>query len=172
VPFAAEEGDVVDAADRTVLIGAGEGGLDLTRHQLRGRMPDEVADVGAGVGGRVEDLVGGDASPGGRGDVAHRVAAALARGEAGLGDLADQRLHVAQRDVVDLDVLAGRYMALVERGVLLDHAGDSLLLLRDAPAEATLRAAHLLAGLARAVDALLEAKADELLFSQLAGEKL
>ena len=83
VPFAGEEGDVVDAADRPVLVGAGEGGLDLARHQLRRRVADEVADVGAGVGRRVEDLVGGDAGPGVAGDVAHRVAAALAGGEAG-----------------------------------------------------------------------------------------
>ena len=50
VPFAGEEGDVVDAGDRAVLVGAGEGGLDLARHQLRRRVADEVADVGAGVG--------------------------------------------------------------------------------------------------------------------------
>ena len=46
VAFAGEEGDVVDAADRPVLVGAGEGGLDLARHQLRRRVADEVADVG------------------------------------------------------------------------------------------------------------------------------
>ena len=74
------------------LVGAGEGGLELARHQLGRRVADEVADVGAGVGGRVEDLVGGDAGPGVAGDVADRVAAALARGEAGLGDLAQQQL--------------------------------------------------------------------------------
>ena len=129
VAFAREEGDVVDAGDRAVLVGAGEGGLDLARHQLRRRVADEVADVGAGVGRRVEDLVGGDAGPGVAGDVAHRVAAALARGEAGLGDLAEQRLHVAQRHVVDLDVLPGRDVALVQRRVLLDHAGEGLHLL-------------------------------------------
>ena len=78
VAFARDEGDVVDAGDRAVLVGAGEGGLDLARHQLRRRVADEVADVGAGVGRRVEDLVGGDAGPGVAGDVAHRVAAALA----------------------------------------------------------------------------------------------
>ena len=112
VPFDGEEGDVVDAADRPVLGGAGERGLDLARHQLRRRVADEVADVGGAVGGRVEDLVGGDAGPGVAGDVADRVAAALARGEAGFGDLAQQQLGVAQRHVVDLDVLAGGDVAL------------------------------------------------------------
>src|SRR6202012_2071929 len=106
VAFAGEEGDVVDAGDRPVLVGAGEGGLDLARHQLRRRVADEVADVGGDVRGRIEDLVGGDAGPGVGGDVADGVAAALARGEPGGGDDLDQLLHVAQRHVVDLDVLA------------------------------------------------------------------
>ncbi len=172
VLFAAEEGDVVDAGDRPVLVGAGEGGLDLARHQLRRRVADEVADVGAGVGGRVEDLVGGDARPGVAGDVAHRVAAALARGEADRGDLADQRLHVAQRHVVDLDVLAGGDVALVERRVALDHVGEHLHLLRGDAAEGQLHPDHLDVGLALPVDALLEAEADELVFRQLSGEEL
>ena len=163
-PFAGEEGDVVDAGDRPVLVGAGEGGLDLARHQLRGRVADEVAHVGAGVGRRVEDLVGGDARPGVAGDVAHRVAAALARGEADGGDLPQQRLHVAQRDVVDLDVLAGGDVALVERRVALDHVGEGLHLLGGDAAERQLHPHHLHVGLALAVDALLEAEADELVF--------
>ena len=88
------------------------------------------------------------------------------------GDLADQRLHVAQRHVVDLDVLAGRDVALVERGVLLDHAAEGLHLLRGDAAEGELDADHLHVGLALPVDALFEAEADELLFGQLAGEEL
>ena len=162
----------MDAGDRPVLVGAGEGGLDLARHQLRRRVADEVADVGAGVGGRVEDLVGGDAGPGVAGDVADRVAAALARGEADGGDLADQLLHVAQRHVVDLDVLAGRDVALVERRVALDHVGEGVHLLRRDAAERQLHADHLHVGLALAVDALFEAEADELVLGQLAGEEL
>ena len=162
----------MDAGDRPVLVGAGEGGLDLARHQLRRRVADEVADVGAGVGGRVEDLVGGDAGPGVAGDVADGVAAALAGGEAGLGDLAQQRLHVAQRDVVDLDVLARRDVALVERRVLLDDAGEGIHLVRGDAAVGKLDADHLDVGLALPVDALFEAEADELVLLELAGEKL
>src|SRR6185295_16512390 len=158
--------------DRAVLVGAGEGGLDLARHQLRRRVADEVADVGAGVGRRVEDLVGGDAGPGIAGDVADRVAAALPRGEAGLGDLAQQQLHVAQRHVMDLDVLPGGDVPLAQRRVLLDDAGEGLHLLGGDAAEGQLHAGHLHVGLALAVDALLEAEADELVFGHLAGEEL
>ena len=162
----------MDAADRPVLVGAGEGGLDLARHQLRRRVADEVADVGGAVGGRVEDLVGGDAGPGVAGDVADRVAAALARGEAGFGDLAQQQLGVAQRHVVDLDVLAGGDVALVQRRVLLDDAGEGVHLLGRDPAEGKLDPDHLDVGLALPVDALFEAEADELVLLQLAGEEL
>ena len=124
VALAGEECDVVDAADRPVLVGAGERGLDLARHQLGRRVADEVADVGAGVRGRVEDLVGMDPGPGVAGDVADGVAAALARGEPGLGDLTQQQLGVPQRDMVDLDVLPRRDVAFVERRVLLDDARE------------------------------------------------
>ena len=78
------------------------------------------------------------------------------------GDLADQRLHVAQRHVVDLDVLAGRDVALVERRVLFDDVGEGVHLLRRDAAEGELDADHLHVGLALAVDALFEAEADEL----------
>ena len=59
IALARDEADVVDARDRDVLVGGGERGLDLARHQLRRRVSDEVADVGTGIGGDVEQLVGG-----------------------------------------------------------------------------------------------------------------
>ena len=117
VALAGEEGDVVDAGDRAVGLGAGEGGLDLARHQLRRGVADEVAHVGADVLRRVEDLVLADAGPRVGRDVADGVAAALAAGQAGVRDLADQLGHVAQRDVVDLEVLARGEVRLVERRV-------------------------------------------------------
>ena len=80
--------------------------------------------------------------------------------------------HVAQRDVVDLDVLARRDVALVERRVLLDDVGEGVHLLGGDAAEGKLDADHLHVGLALAVDALLEAEADELVLGQLAGEEL
>ena len=113
VALARDERDVVDAGQRAVGAAAAvEGGLDLARHQLRRGVAHEVAHERARVGRRVEQLVGADAGPRVGGHVAHGVAAALAAGEPGLGELADVGGGVAQRDVVDLDVLARRDVAL------------------------------------------------------------
>ena len=172
VADARDEGDVVDARDRAVLVGRGEGGLHLARHQLRRGVAHEVAHVGAGVGRRVEQLALADARPRVAGHVAHGVAAALAARQAGVGELADRSRGVAQRDVVDLDVLARGDVALVERRVLLDHVGERLHLLRRDAAEGQLDADHLHVGLALAVDALLEPEADELVLGRVAGEEL
>ena len=78
VALAGDVGDVVDAGDRAVGVRAREGRLDLARHQLRRRVADEVAHVGADVGRRVEELVVADARPRVGGHVADGVAAALA----------------------------------------------------------------------------------------------
>ena len=131
-----DEGDVVDAGDRAVLVGRREGRLDLARHQLRRGVAHEVAHVGAAYGRRVEELVLADAGPRVAGDVAHRVAAALAGGEAAVGDARGSASATsAQRDVVDLDVLARRDVALVQRRVLLDDVGEGVHLLRRDAAE-------------------------------------
>ena len=135
-------------------------------------MAHEVAHVGARVGGEVEELVGRDAGPRVHRDVADGVAAALAGREAGVGDLADELGHLHQRDVVDLDVLPRRDVRLVQRGVLLRDVSEHLQLLRGDPAHGQLDAAHLHVGLALAVDALLEAEADELVLRGLAVEEL
>ena len=162
VAQAGDEADVVDAGDRDVLVGGRERRLHLARHQLGDRVADEVADVGHRVGGDVEELALGDPGPGVAGDVADRVAAALARGEPGVADLADELRRVGERDVVDLDVLAGRDVALAQRRALLDRLREGLHLLGGDAAERQLDADHLHVGLALAVDALLEAEADEL----------
>ena len=149
-------------SERSAVGRAVERGLDLARHHLRRRVAHEVAHVGAGVGRQVEELVLADAGPRVAGHVAHGVAAALARGQAGVGQLADRGGGVGQRDVVQLDVLARRDVALVQRHVLLDDVGEGVELVgRDAAAR-ELDADHLDGGLALAVDALLEAELDEL----------
>jgi hypothetical protein len=132
---------------------------------------DEVAHVGAGVGGGVEDLVGGDAGVGIGGDVADRVAAALARGEPGPAQLADQLRRVGQRHVVELDVLPGGDVALAQGDPALDHLGEGLQLLGRDAAEGQLDADHLHVGLALPVDALLEAEGDEGVLALLAREE-
>jgi hypothetical protein len=74
--------------------------------------------------------------------------------------------------VVDLDVLAGGDVALVERRVLLDDVGEGVHLLRGDAAEGQLDPDHLHVGLALAVNALFEPEADELVFRQALGEEL
>ena len=87
-------------------------------------------------------------------------------------DLADQLGGVGQRHVVELDVLARRDVALAQRDVALDGVGEGLELLGVDPAEGQLDADHLALGLALPVDALLEAKADELVLGRLAARNL
>ena len=135
-------------------------------------MADEVADVRAHVGGGVERLSLADAGPGVAGHVAHGVAAALARAEAGVAELADQLRGVGERHVVHLDVLARRDVPLAERHVLLDHPREGLHLLRRDAAERQLHPHHLDVRLALAVDALPQPEADELVAGRLAGEEL
>src|SRR3954449_2332981 len=73
--------------------------------------------------------------------------------------------------MVDLDVLAGRDVALVERRELLDRVCEGLHLLRAYSAVGELHADHLDVGLALAIDALLQAEADELLLGLLASQE-
>ena len=153
---------------RDVLVRGRERRLHLARHQLGDRVADEVADVGHRVGRDVEELALGDPCPGIAGDVADRVAAALAGGEPGVGDLADELRRVRERHVVDLDVLARGDVALAQRGVVLDRVREGLHLLGGDAAQRQLDADHLHVGLALAVDALLEAEADELVLGDLA----
>ena len=172
VADARDEGHVVDAGDRAVLVGGREGRLHLARHQLRGGVADEVAHVRAHVGSGVEQLALAHAGPRVAGHVADGVAAALAARQAGVGQLADRLGRLAQRDVVELDVLAGGDVALVERRVLLHHVGELLHLLRRDPAERELRPDHLDVRLALAVDPLLQPEADELVLRRLTVEVL
>ena len=162
----------MDAGDRAVLVGGGEGRLHLARHQLGGGVAHEVAHVRAHVGRGVEELALADAGPGVAGHVADGVAAALARGQVGVAEHADRLGGVAQRDVVQLDVLARGDVALVERGPALHHLREGLHLLGRDATEGQLHPDHLHVGLALAVDALAEAELDELVLFGLAGEVL
>src|SRR5205823_9494572 len=105
------------------------------------------------------------------GHVADGVAAALPRGEAGVAEHADRLGGVRERDMVDLDVLAGGDVALVEWGPPLHHLGEGVELVRSDAADRKLGADHLDIGLALSVDPLLEPEADELLLGLLAGEE-
>ena len=69
---------------------------------------------------------------------------------------------VWQRHVVQLDVLPRRDVRLAQRHPAFDHVGEAVELLGVDAAEGKLHADHLALDLALAVDALLEAEADEL----------
>ena len=73
---------------------------------------------------------------------------------------------------MELEVLAGREVTLRERDPPLDDVGQGVHLLGVDPTERQLDANHLPVGLPLAVDALLEAEADELDLFELAAEEL
>ena len=80
--------------------------------------------------------------------------------------------RVGQRHVMDLDVLARRDVALAQRRPLLDRLGEGLQLLGGDAAQRQLDADHLHVRLALAVDALLEAEADELVLGDVSPHEL
>ena len=168
----ADEGDVVDAGDRAVLVGAVNAVLTLRGISCVVGVADEVAHVGAGVGRRVEELVLADAGPRVAGHVADGVAAALAAREAGVAEISRMALAASRSGtwwnwmfcrVVMWPLLSGAYFST--------HVGEGLHLLRRDAAERQLHADHLDVGLALAVDALLEAEPDELGLLGLAVEE-
>ena len=73
---------------------------------------------------------------------------------------------------MELEVLAGRDVALAERREVLGDLGEGVHLVGRDAAEWQLDADHLHVGLALAVDALLEPEADELLLRHLALDEL
>ena len=74
-------------------------------------MVQEVAERGLGPGADVEHLVGAGAGQVAAHDVAHRVAARLAGGQAHRRQVAQQIGEAFQLDEVHLDVLAGGEVA-------------------------------------------------------------
>ena len=74
--------------------------------------------------------------------------------------------------MVELEVLARRDVTLLQRHPPLDDVGEGVHLLGVDPAERKLDADHLALGLPLAVDALLEAEADELVSSSSPPEEL
>ena len=68
-------------------------------------MPQEIAGDRVAVGRHVEELVAGHAGVRARRDVAHRVAAGLARRDAAVGEHPLCQLDLVQLDEMELDVL-------------------------------------------------------------------
>ena len=121
-------------------------------------MPQQVARQRLGVGGHVERFVLRHAGIGAGGDVAHRVAARLARRHARGRELPHRRLGVVQLDEVQLDVLPRRDVPEAARVAFRD-VGQGVELLADQNALGNLDAHHLrIARLALAVGAAQQAE--------------
>ena len=80
--------------------------------------------------------------------------------------MADRLGGVGQRDVVELEVLPRRDVALAQRRVPLRDVGEGVHLVGGDAAEGKLHPDHLHVGLALPVDALLEPEADELVLAR------
>ena len=83
-------------------------------------MPQEVTGERFGIGRHVEHFARRHAGQLARGDVAHRVAARLAGGDAGVGEAAHRRLDIVQPDEVELHVLPGRDVSKAARELVGD----------------------------------------------------
>ena len=99
------------AAQRVILGATLERDLELARQPVGKRMAEEIARHRLGVRRDIEDLGVLHARVRAGGDVADRVAARLARGEPGRGEVAHHRFGVLQQDEVELDVLPRRDVA-------------------------------------------------------------
>ena len=150
--------DVVDAGHGAVLLAAGEGGLGLAGHGLGHGVTQEVAGVGSRVGSYVKRLVGADAREGAAGDVAHRVAACLAGGQAHLADGPHGFRRPLQGQEVELDVLPRGGVALLEGRDLPGDVSQRLKLVRVQTSNGYLHSQHLGVRLSLAVDPLLQAE--------------
>ena len=120
---------------------AGKGDLEFAPEVLAVRMTEEEMGQGVGVGGDVECLGAADAGQGAGGQVAHRVAARLAGGDAHGRQAAHQVGRIVDVDIVVLDVLAGGDVQNFI-GVLFGQVGQRFHLLDVQTAEGNLDAQH------------------------------
>ena len=108
---------------------ARERDLELAAEVLRVLVAEQEVGESARVGRDVEGLVGADAGERAGRDVAHGVAARLARGDADGGEATHQRRRVFDVDEVELEVLARGDVEDRVR-VLLGEVGQHLELRR------------------------------------------
>ena len=165
-----DHADVVEHGLTAVGRAAGEVDLELARQSLPERVAHEVTERGLGPRADVEHLVRARAREMASLDVAHRVAARLARREPDRREVSHHLGDLRQLHEVELDVLAGGDVAPAAR-VLVDEPPDHLELLGlDRPVR-HLHADHLvLAALALAVDAVPEPEDTEDVFLEVARE--
>ncbi len=163
-----EESEVVDRRRDVILRAPFEGDLELARQRGAEPMTQEEPRQRFGVWRDVEPLGGRDARVRARGDVAHGIAARLARREPRLGEAPHRRLDVVQLDEMKLDVLARGDVAEAPRIALAD-VGERRELIARQDALRHLDAQHLrVGGLALPVRAANEPERAPLVGRQLA----
>ena len=169
--FCRQEAEIVNGRHGAVVPAPGEGDLELARQALVERVAQEMCGDRLGIGGHVEDLALADAGQVAGGDVADGVAAGLAGRDADFRQPPHDRAAVLDTRVVQLDVLAGGDVAHAG-GVAVRHLGDDTQLVGVQAAERNLDPDHLDAGLALAVDPVLEAEGPEHVQRQVALQQL
>ena len=106
------QADVVDGAHDAIFVGAAiEGDLEFARQVAGEVLAEEGVGEALGVGADVEDFVLREPGPGAGGDVADRVVAGFAIGEADVGEEVHEVGDLGEGDEVILDVLAGGEVA-------------------------------------------------------------
>ena len=171
------QADVVPGSRGAVLGRAADGDLELARQERELRMQRAPLAQDLAVGPRIDDLVGGDAGEAVAGDVADAVAAGLDAVHVGVGEHVHDVGGVAQRDPVELAVLARREVAeAAAPGV--GPVVAAVELARDAREGAQLLRAQLAVGhgdaqhrrVALHVPAVLQAQRAEFVVAELARE--
>ena len=165
--------EIVHAEQRVVFVGAAfERDLEFARQRRAERMPQQVARHRLRVRRDVEELGRRHAGLRAAGDVAHRVAARLARRQPRVGEYAHRGLDVVELHEMELDVLPRGDVAEAARE-LLAYIGERLELRGGEDALRNLDAQHLhVAGLPLAVGAPHEAEHAPLIGRQLAALEL
>ncbi len=161
--------EVVHSEQRVVFVGASlERDLELARQRRAERMPQQIARHRFGVRRDVEQLRGRYARLRAARDVAHRVAARLARRQACIGENPHRGLDVVELHEVELDILPRRDVTEPAREPLADF-GERLELRGGENTLRNLDAQHLhVARLPLAVRAPHEAEHPPLVGGQLA----
>ena len=161
------QADVVDRGGDAIFGAAGKRDLELARQAVGQLLVQKRQRQPPGVGLHIEGLLGMNAGQRARRDVADRVVAGFARGQADIGQQMQGVGNLRQRHKVKLHVLARGEVAFAA-GALVGDGGQLPHLTGGEQAARDLGADHLDAVLALAVDAAAEAEGPELVGRQLA----
>ena len=168
VPGARHGTDVVHAAESAgMAFAAGIGNLELAPEVLRIRMTQHEVRHGVSVGHDVERFVAAYARVGAARDVAHNVAASLARCDSDGRKPPHEVRRVIDVDEVALDILPRRHMEHSDR-VLLRNIGQGSQLVRAHPPHRDLDPLHLDPVLALSIDTVTQPELRENLLIDLA----